>query len=133
MGLRWKTGLEAPDDVQGEGQEDNLVQDLEDEQHQHHIQDADKRDGAQKGQLTIHTDFAFSEKAGETVSRLTRYAVRGILVAALMLGSALLCTTAPLSPDNTAGALAFRTVGIIGFLASIYFGFRLFGKMKKGK
>jgi len=35
--------------------------------------------------------------------------------------------------DILAGAIAFRTVGIIGFLVSIYFGFRLFGKMKKGK
>ena len=26
-----------------------------------------------------------------------------------MLGSALLCTTSPLSPDNMAGAVAFRT------------------------
>ena len=50
IGLRRKAGLEAPDDVQGKGQEDNLVQNLEDELHQHHIQDADKRDGAQKGQ-----------------------------------------------------------------------------------
>lgn len=50
-----------------------------------------------------------------------------------MLGPALLCTTSPLSPDNMAGAVAFRTVGIIGFLVSIYFGFRLFGKMKKGR
>ena len=55
------------------------------------------------------------------------------VAAALMLGSALLCTTAPLNPDNVAGAVAFRTVGIIGFLVSIYFGFHLVGKMKKGK
>lgn len=97
------------------------------------VKQAETLDMLQKGQLTVHTDYAFEEKAEETVSRSTRYAVRGILVAALMLGSALLCTTSPLSPDNMAGAVAFRTVGIIGFLVSIYFGFRLFGKMKKGR
>ena len=97
------------------------------------VKKAETLDMLQKGQLTVHTDYAFEEKAEETVSRLTRYAVRGLLVAALMLGSALLCTTAPLGPDNVAGAVAFRTVGIIGFLVSIYFGFHLLGKMKKGK
>ena len=97
------------------------------------VKEAETLDMIQKGQLTIHTDFAFEAKAQDTVSRITRYLVRGLLVAALMLGSALLCNTTPLSPDNIAGAVAFRTVGIIGFLISIYFGFRLFGKMKKGK
>ena len=97
------------------------------------VKTAETLDMIQKGQLTIHSDFAFEAKAKDTVSRLTRYTVRGMLVAALMLGSALLCTTTPLSPDNMAGAIAFRGVGIVGFLVSIYFGFRLFGKMKKGK
>ena len=97
------------------------------------VKSAETLDMLQKGHLTVHTDFAFESKAQDTMSRITRYAVRGLLVASLMLGSALLCTTAPLSPDNMAGAVAFRTVGIIGFLVSIYFGFLLFGKMKKGK
>jgi hypothetical protein len=55
------------------------------------VKKAETLDMLQKGQLTVHTDYAFEEKEEETVSRLTRYAVRGLLVAALMLGSALLC------------------------------------------
>ena len=97
------------------------------------VKTAETLDMIQKGQLTIHSDFAFEEKAKDTLNRLTRYAVRGLLVASLMLASALLCTTTPIAIGNTAGAIAFRGVGIVGFLVSIYFGFLLFGKMKKGK
>ena len=97
------------------------------------VKSAETLDMLQKGQVILHTDFAFEEKALETVNNITRYVVRALLIVALLIGSALLCNTAPLSPDNMAGAIAFRGVGIVGFLVSIYFGFRLFGKMKKGK
>ena len=97
------------------------------------VKSAETLDMIQKGQLVLHTDFAFEAKALDTVNHITRYIVRALLIVALLIGSALLCNTAPLSPDNMAGAIAFRGVGIVGFLAGIYFGFRLFGKMKKGK
>ena len=97
------------------------------------VKGAETLDMLQKGQIILHTDFAFEEKALDTVNHITRYLVRALLIVALLIGSALLCTTAPLSPDNMAGAIAFRGVGIVGFLVSIYFSFRLFGKMKKGK
>ena len=97
------------------------------------VKTAETLDMIQKGQLTLHTDFAFEGKALDTVTRLTGYAIRALLIVALMIGSALLCTTSPLSPDNMAGTIVFRGVGIAGFLVGVFFGIRLFGNMKKGK
>lgn len=41
--------------------------------------------------------------------------------------------TAPLSESNTAGAIAFRGVGIVGFLLGVFYSYRLYRNMKKGK
>ena len=94
------------------------------------VKTAETLDMIQKGQLTLHTSTGLDGNAQETVTRLTHFAIRGLLIIALLIGSALLCTTAPLSPDNMAGAIAFRGVGIVGFLLGIFFGFRLFRKVK---
>ncbi|MBQ7710393.1 MAG: hypothetical protein IJT39_01020 [Bacteroidales bacterium] len=67
------------------------------------------------------------------MNRITKYYVRGLITVALLIGSALLCTTAPLSEDNIAGAIAFRGVGIAGFLLGVFYTYRLYRNMKKGK
>ena len=43
-------GLESSDDVQGEGQEDDFVQNFQDELHEHHVQDGKEGNGTRQGQ-----------------------------------------------------------------------------------
>lgn len=97
------------------------------------VKTAETLDMLQKDQLKLHANLALEEKALDNLNRLTRYFVRGLIVVALLIGSALLCTTAPLSESNTAGAIAFRGVGIVGFLLGVFYSYRLYRNMKKGK
>ena len=53
------------------------------------VKTAETLDMLQKGQVKFHTDFAFEEKALNTVSRLTGYAVRALIIVALLIGSCL--------------------------------------------
>ena len=97
------------------------------------VKKAETLDMLQKNQITLHTDFAFEEKALETVNRITEYVIRGLIIVALIIGSTLLCTTTPIAEDNTAGAIVFRGVGMAGYIVSLFFAQRLFRNMMKGK
>ncbi len=90
-------------------------------------------DMLQKNQITLHTDFGFEEKALETVNRLAGYAVRALIIVAIIIGSTLLCTTTPIADDNATGAIIFRGVGIAGYIVSLFFAQRLYRNMMKGK
>ncbi len=94
---------------------------------------AETLDMLEKGQLKVRTDFSFEEKALDAVSRLAGYAIRALIIVALIIGSGLLCTTSALTVDKVAGAIAFRAVGICGIIVSLFFAQRLFREMKKGK
>lgn len=97
------------------------------------VKKAETLDMLQKNQITLHTDFAFEEKALETVNRITEYVIRGLIIVALIIGSTLLCTTTPIAEGNTTGAIVFRGVGIAGYIVSLFFAQRLFRNMMKGK
>ena len=97
------------------------------------IKKAETLDMLQKNQITLHTDFAFEEKALETVNRITEYVIRGLIIVALIIGSTLLCTTTPIAEDNTTGAIVFRGVGIAGYIVSLFFAQRLYRNKKKNK
>ena len=60
------------------------------------VKTAETLDMLEKGQIKVRTDFAFEEKALDTVTRLTGYAVRALIIVALVIGSCLLCTSPPL-------------------------------------
>ena len=92
------------------------------------VKKAETLDMLQKNQITLHTDFAFEEKALETVNRITEYVIRGLII-----GSTLLCTTTPIAEGNTTGAIVFRGVGMAGYIVSLFFAQRLFRNMMKGK
>lgn len=94
---------------------------------------AEALDMLEKGQIKVRTDFAFEEKTLDTINRITRYMIRGLIVIALIIGSSLLCTTTPIAEGNIAGAIAFRGVGIVGFILSAFYSYRLYRNMKKGK
>lgn len=94
---------------------------------------AETLDMLQKNQITFHTGLAFDEKALETINRLSSYAIRALIIVALIIGSTLLCTTTPIAEDNATGAIVFRGVGIAGYIVSLFFAQRLYRNMKKGK
>ena len=95
---------------------------------------AEALDMLEKGQLKIRTDFAFEEKALNTVTRLTGYAIRALIIIALLIGSCLLCTSSSFAGDNvSAVTIIFRGIGFVGFVVSLFFAQRLIREMKKGK
>ncbi len=94
---------------------------------------AEALDMLEKGQIKVRTDFAFEEKALDTVTRLAGYAIRALIIVAVLIGCGLLCTVAPVGSDKIAGAIAFRGVGIAGMIIGLFFAQRLIREMKKGK
>ena len=97
------------------------------------VKKAETLDMLQKKQIKLPTEISFDEKALETVNRLTGYAVRALIIVALIIGSTLLCTVTPLAADQTTGAVVFRGVGIVGYIVSLFFAQRLYRNIRKGK
>ena len=94
---------------------------------------AEALDMLEKGQIKVRTDFAFEEKALGTVTCLVGYAIRALIIAAVLIGCGLLCTVSPISGDKIIGATVFRGVGIVGIIIGLFFAQRLIREMKKGK
>ena len=94
---------------------------------------AETLDMLEKGQIKVRSDFAFEEKAFNTISRLTGYAIRGLMIIALFIGSCLLCTAAPVKFAASAVIIDFPVIGFVGYLLSVFFAFCLYRDMKKGK
>ena len=97
------------------------------------VKTAETLDMLQKGQIKIPHENSYEEKTLESLNRLTSYAVRGLIIVALIIGSTLLCTTTPLAGDHMTGAIVFRGVGIVGYIVSLFFAQRLYRNMRKGK
>lgn len=94
---------------------------------------ADTLDMLEKGQIRVRTDFSFEEKALNAVERLAGYAIRAFLITAFFIGSCLLCT-APVTTGNGATvAVAIPALGIAGYCISVFFAYRLYKNIKKGK
>ena len=94
---------------------------------------AETLDMLEKGQIKVRTDLAFEEKALNTVTRLTGYAIRTLLIVAFFIGSCLLCSSSPITSAGTAFTVAFRAIGFVGYVVSVFFAYRLYRDMKKGK
>ena len=95
---------------------------------------AEALDMLEKGQIRVRTDFSFEEKALDTVTRLAGYAIRALIIAAVFIGSCLLCTSSSFAGDNVAAVtIIFRAIGLIGVFVSLFFAQRLYREMKKGK
>lgn len=94
---------------------------------------AETLDMLQKGQIRVRTDFSFEEKALNTVTRFVGYAIRALIIVAVFIGSAILCTTSSFQGDNVAAVtIIFRTIGFCGLVVSLFFAQRLIREMKKG-
>lgn len=65
--------------------------------------------------------------------KITEYAVRALIIAALLIGSALLSTTNAFAEGGKTVAYVFRGIGIAGFVAGLFFGQRLIRNIKHNK
>ncbi|MBR0382981.1 MAG: AarF/ABC1/UbiB kinase family protein [Eubacterium sp.] len=94
---------------------------------------AESLDMLEKGQIKVRTDFGFEEKALNTVNRLTGYAIRAFMIIALFIGSCMLCIASGLTGFEDPFGQTFLALGLAGYVVSIFFAFRLYRGMKKGK
>ena len=95
---------------------------------------AEALDMLEKGQIRVRTDFSFEEKALDTITRFMGYAVRTLIIVALIIGSCILCTSSSFAGESiSAATIIFRGIGFVGFIASLFFAQRLYRDMKKGK
>lgn len=95
---------------------------------------AEALDMLEKGQIKVRTDFSFEEKALETVSRHTKYAIRAAIIAAVIIGSAILCTSSALSGEGVAAVtITLRAIGLVGFFVGLFFAQRLYRNILKDK
>ncbi len=90
-------------------------------------------DMLEKGQIRTRTDLAFEEKALGAVERIVSYVVRALLVSAILIGSCLLCTVSAGAVDKTSALAALPVLGTIGYAVSVFYAYRLFQDIKKGK
>ena len=98
------------------------------------VKTAETLDMLEKGQIKVRTDLAFEDHALDTVTRLTHYAIRALIIVAVLIGSAILCTSSSFAGDNvTAVTIIFRAIGFCGLVISLFFAQRLVREMKKGK
>ena len=97
------------------------------------VKKAETLDMLQKDQIKIPTEFSLEKTTLETVNRTAEYAIRALIIVALIIGSTLLCTTTPIADDKMIGAIVFRGVGIAGYIVSLFFAQRLYRNKIKNK
>lgn len=95
---------------------------------------AETLDMLEKGQIKVHTDFGFDDKSLDTIRHIAQYTVRALIIVAVLIGSALLCTTSALTGEGVAAVtIILRAIGLIGFFVGLFFAQRLYRNMMKNK
>ena len=94
---------------------------------------AEVLDMLEKGQVKVRTDFSFEEKTLNTVNRITGYAIRAFMIAALFIGSCLLCVASAMTGKGDSVRIVFQAMGWIGYAVSVFFAYRLYKNTKKNK
>ena len=94
---------------------------------------AEALDMLEKGQIRVRTDFSFEEKALSSIGRFVEYAIRGLMIIALFIGSCLLFVASAKTGEGMTITTVFRTMGFAGYAVSIFFSYRLYQNMRKGK
>ena len=61
------------------------------------------------------------------------YAIRALMIIAFFIGSCLLCIVPVNAMETTPFLVAFPIVGSIGYVVSLFFAYRLYRSIKKGK
>ena len=94
---------------------------------------AEVLDMLEKGQIKVRTDVGVENRSLAVVERLTGYAIRALMIVALFIGSCLLCTVPFTAGEGASVAAVFPIMGIVGYIVSIFFAWRLYKAMKKNK
>lgn len=94
---------------------------------------AEVLDMMEKGQLKLRTDISIDDKGVPNISRIAGYAARGLVIAALLVGSSIMCLSSSLTGDSDVIRIIFRVIGFSGIGLGILFAIRLFRSIKKGK
>ena len=90
-------------------------------------------DMLEKGQIKVRTDVGVDSKSLSVIERLTGYAIRALMIIALFIGSCLLCTVPFTAGEGTSVTAVFPVLGIVGYIVSVFFAWRLYNAMKKHK
>ena len=90
---------------------------------------AETLDMLEKGQVRVRTDLSFEERARKTVNLV----IRALMIIALFIGSCLMCTASAILGISGGISILFLVMGLVGYGLSVFFIFRLYGKLKKGK
>ena len=95
---------------------------------------AETLDMLEKGQIKMHNEISLEEKTFGTFNRLTKYAIRAAIIMAVIIGSAILCTSSALSGEGVAAVtITLRAIGLVGFFVGLFFAQRLYRNMLKDK
>lgn len=92
---------------------------------------AETLDMLEKSQITVHTDLGLEHRTLKSITQLLEYAIRAVLIAAIIVGSCLLCTVPLDAAGTTPFLIAFPILGSIGFIVGVFFAYRLRGDMNK--
>lgn len=93
---------------------------------------AEVLDMLEKGQLKLRTDIGIDDKGLPNIGRVAGYAARGIIIAALFVGSSIMCLSSSLTTDSDVIKIIFRVIGFSGIGLGVLFALRLLRKIKKG-
>lgn len=94
---------------------------------------AEALDMLEKGQIKVRTDLSIEEKTLPVVTRLTGFTARALVIAAVFVGSCLLCMTAAFFKDERFFKILFLILGLTGWAVSAFFAFRVYRNLKKHK
>ena len=94
---------------------------------------AEALDMLEKGQIQSRTNIGFEEKALGSIERLAEYAIRGLLVLVLFIGSCLLCMAPPATLEMTNVHIDFPTIGFVGYIIGVILAVFLYIDVKKRK
>ena len=94
---------------------------------------AEALDMLEKGQIQVRTNIGIEDKALESIERLVRYAIRGLLIVVLFVGSCLLCMASPYTLATTGASIEFPLMGFVGYLLSVILACFLYRDVKKRK
>ena len=94
---------------------------------------AEVLDMMEKGQLKLRTDISIDDKGVPNVSRIAGHAARGLMIAAILIGSSIMCMSSSLTNDSDVIRIIFRVIGFSGIGLGILFAILLLRNIKKGK
>ena len=94
---------------------------------------AEALDMLEKGQIQVRTNIGIEDKALNSIERLVRYAIRGLLIVVLFIGSCVLCMAPPYLLNSVNAYLEFPVMGFVGYLLSVILAIFLYRDVKKRK